>query len=123
MQFRVEVADDPQERNQGLMFRESMPRFAGMLFVYPEPDRVAFWMKNTLIPLDMLFLDASGTVVKIHAGAVPLDLTPIHGGNAIQYVLEVNAGLADDLGMSVGAQLRHPAIDPATAAWECEESG
>ena len=92
-----------------------------MLFVYPQPKRVAFWMKNTLIPLDMIFLDASGTVRKVHHEAKPLDETPIFGGNAIQSVLEINGGLARKIGIAEGWQLRHPAIDQDAAAWPCSE--
>lgn len=120
-EFRVEVADDPAERNRGLMFRRSMSRFAGMLFAYPAPNSVSFWMENTLIPLDMLFLDSTGTVTKIHPNAIPLDRTTIFGGDSVQYVLELNGGMARELGVTPGAQLRHPLIDPANAAWSCEE--
>jgi uncharacterized membrane protein (UPF0127 family) len=122
-EFRVEIADDAGERNRGLMFRRELARFAGMLFVYPAPDSVSFWMKNTLIPLDMLFLDATGTVVKIHPDAIPQDLTAVFGGDSVQYVLEVNGGLTARLGIPVGAQMRHPLIDPTSAAWSCQESG
>jgi uncharacterized protein len=118
--FSVEVADDPQERAQGLMFRPEMPAASGMLFVYESPRRVGFWMKNTLIPLDMVFADATGTVTRIHEGAVPGDLNPIDGGEGVQFVLEINAGLAGKLGIVPGATLRHPAIPAATAAWPCE---
>ncbi len=121
-EFRVEVADDAAERNRGLMFRQEMARFAGMLFVYSAPKSVSFWMENTLIPLDMLFLDSTGTVSKIHPNAIPLDRTTIFGGDSVQFVLEVNGGMAEDLGIGPGAQLRHPLIDPAIAAWSCEES-
>lgn len=121
-EFRVEVADDAAERNRGLMFRREMARFAGMLFVYPAPKSVSFWMENTLIPLDMLFLDSTGTVTKIHPNAIPLDRTTIFGGDSVQYVLEVNGGMAEDLDITSGAQMRHPLIDPANAAWSCEES-
>jgi uncharacterized membrane protein (UPF0127 family) len=121
-EFRVEVADDAAERNRGLMSRKNMARFAGMLFVYPESGNVSFWMENTLIPLDMLFLDPTGTVTKIHPNAIPLDRTAIFGGDSVQYVLEVNGGMAEDLGISSGAQMRHPLIGPANAAWSCEES-
>lgn len=120
--FRVELADDAAERAQGLMNRETLSPSAGMLFVYPEPKRVAFWMKNTLIPLDMIFLDASGTVQKVHHEAQPLDETPIFGGNAIQSVLEINGGLARKIGIAEGWELRHPAIDQGAAAWPCGES-
>lgn len=118
--FTVEVADDGAERAQGLMFRESMPMAAGMLFVYEQPQRVAFWMKNTLIPLDMVFADATGRVTKVHSGAVPGDTTPIEGGEGIQFVLEINGGLAKRMGIAEGAELRHPAIPQATAVWPCQ---
>lgn len=118
--FAVEVADDGEERARGLMFRTDLPPASGMLFVYEAPRGVSFWMKNTLIPLDMVFADATGTVTRVHAGAVPGDLTPIDGGEGVQFVLEINAGLAAKLGIAPGAVLRHPAIPPATAAWSCD---
>lgn len=118
--FSVEIADDPQEHGVGLMNRESMPQFSGMLFVYSAPSTVSFWMKNTLIPLDMLFLDASGVVQRIHENAVPLDLTSIPGGDDILAVLEINGGLSAKLGISEGSELRHPAFGAAQAAWPCE---
>ena len=119
LRFQVEVADDATERAQGLMHRESMPEFSGMLFIYETPQPVAFWMRNTLIPLDMLFFDASGRLERIHSGAIPLDETPIPGGNDIRYVLEINGGLAAKLGIEVGAEIRHPGLDQAAAAWPC----
>jgi hypothetical protein len=120
LRFRVEVADDEAERARGLMFRESLPRFAGMLFVYDRPQEVAFWMKNTLIPLDILFFDETGRLTHVHENAVPGDLTAIPGGPApVRFVLEVNGGLAGALGVAPGAELRHPAVDPARAAWSC----
>jgi uncharacterized membrane protein (UPF0127 family) len=76
-------------------------------------------MENTYIPLDMIFADATGTVQRIHTDAVPLDRTPIPGGEAIQYVLEINAGLSESLGLSEGDILRHPAIAQDRAAWPC----
>ncbi|MEO1000789.1 MAG: DUF192 domain-containing protein [Pseudomonadota bacterium] len=119
IRFAVEIADDPLERAEGLMHRESLPRFSGMLFIYEAPRSASFWMKNTLIPLDMLFLDATGTVRHLHENAVPLDETPIPGGDNILAVLEINGGLARQLGLGPGAEMRHPAFDPATAAWPC----
>jgi uncharacterized membrane protein (UPF0127 family) len=118
--FTVEIADDPQEMARGLMFRDSLPRSAGMLFLYPAPRRVSFWMENTLIPLDMVFLDASGTVTRVHANAVPLDRTAIDGGAGVQAVLEINGGLAAALGIVPGSVLRHPGLPQAVAAWPCE---
>ena len=117
--FTVEVADDPRERSEGLMHRESMATSAGMLFVYDKPQYVSFWMRNTLIPLDMLFMDTTGTVRHIHENAVPLDETAIPGGDDIQYVLEINGGLSSSLGIMVGSELRHPSIGD-NAAWVCE---
>ncbi len=119
VQFRIEVVDTIEERAQGLMFRESMGRFEGMLFVYERPQPVSFWMKNTLIPLDMIFMDASGVVQHVHSNAVPGDLTSIPGGDNIQFVLEINGGLAGQLGIDAGAEMRHPAVPKAGAAWPC----
>ncbi|MFM7335649.1 MAG: DUF192 domain-containing protein [Tabrizicola sp.] len=119
--FVIEVADEAEERSRGLMFREAMPLNEGMLFVYEAPRRVGFWMKNTLIPLDMVFADPTGTVTRVHANAVPGDLTPIDGGDGVQYVLEINGGLAAKLGIAPGAVLRHPAIGADSAAWPCAE--
>jgi uncharacterized membrane protein (UPF0127 family) len=118
--FTVELADDPAERAQGLMNRPSMPRSAGMLFLYEAPQRATFWMKNTLIPLDMIFLDETGTVTRIHENAVPLDETMIDGGEGVLAVLEINGGLASAIGIAEGSQLRHPGLDQSIAAWPCE---
>ena len=118
-QFTVEIADDPRERSQGLMFREVLAPSAGMLFIYDRPQTVAFWMKNTLIPLDMIFADESGTVRLVHHMARPGDLTPIQGGEDILVVLEINGGLARRLGIDIGSQMRHPAFADADAVWPC----
>lgn len=115
----VEIADDPDARAQGLMFRPSLPSAAGMLFVYEAPQRALFWMKNTLLPLDMIFADEKGVVLKVHEGAKPLDETPIDGGPGVALVLEINAGLSGALGITPGSLLRHPAIDQSGAAWPC----
>jgi uncharacterized membrane protein (UPF0127 family) len=117
--FTVEIADTDATRAQGLMHRESLPRLAGMLFIYDRPQRAAFWMENTLIPLDMLFFDITGRVTHIHHEAQPLDRTPIHGGEAVYMVLEINGGLSRQLGITPGSELRHPRLDPARALWPC----
>ena len=117
--FAVEVADEPRERSLGLMNRPSMPRGAGMLFVYDQPQRATFWMRNTLIPLDMIFADETGTVTRIHENAIPLDETTIDGGEGVLFVLEINGGLASRLGLGEGTEFRHPAIGN-TAAWPCD---
>ena len=118
--FAIELADTFDERAMGLMFRTQMPRFSGMLFIYPEPSSVSFWMKNTLIPLDMVFLDQTGLVTKVHENATPQSLEAIPGGEDILAVLEVNAGLTRRLGITVGAQMRHAAFDQDSAVWPCE---
>lgn len=119
--FSVEVAATVEDRGIGLMGRTEMPLSAGMLFVYDHPQSVSFWMRNTLIPLDMIFLDQTGAVVSIHENAAPLDETPIFGGDQIQYVLEINGGLASQLGLLPGARLQHPAIDQDLAIFPCEK--
>jgi uncharacterized membrane protein (UPF0127 family) len=119
-QFSVEVVDSPETRNRGLMFRETMGRWAGMLFVYEEPGRAVFWMRNTLISLDLIFMDPAGIVTRVHTDAVPMDETPIDGGAGILYVLEVNAGVAARLGIAAGTEMRHARVDPGLAAWPCE---
>ena len=119
VRFSVEIADEPQEQAIGLMNRESMAFSAGMLFVYPRPQPISFWMRNTLIPLDMVFIDAQGVVQHIHANAVPLDETPIPGGDAVLSVLEINGGLAAALGITVGSHVRHPAHEKYAPVWPC----
>ncbi len=117
--FTIEIADDEAERAQGLMFRESMARGAGMLFVYPKPQRAAFWMKNTLIPLDIIFLDEAGRVIQIQADAVPGDLTPLPGGDNVFAVLEINGGLAARYGISIGTEMRHKVFSKTAPIWPC----
>lgn len=117
--FSVEIADDVGERAQGLMFRKSMPASAGMLFIYDSPQTLSFWMRNTLIPLDLLFIDSRGVVQHIHSNAVPLDETPINGGDDLLAVLEINGGLAARMGITEGTALRHPAFAAHTPAWPC----
>lgn len=117
--FSVEIADDEAERARGLMFRREMADGAGMLFVYDAPQPAAFWMKNTLIPLDILFADQRGIVTSIHENTVPGDLTPIDGGGAVFAVLEINAGLARRYGITAGSEIRHQVFSRKTAVWPC----
>ncbi|KQI73157.1 hypothetical protein AN191_04530 [Loktanella sp. 5RATIMAR09] len=106
--FTIDVADDARERAQGLMFVEEMPLLSGMLFVYEQPQAVSFWMKNTLIPLDMLFTSPTGEILHIHENAIPGDTTSITGGDGVQMVLEINGGLSARLGIAVGDVMQHP---------------
>jgi len=117
----VEVAADQAAREKGLMFREHMASSAGMIFVYQAPIHARFWMKNTLIPLDMIFADETGLVTVVHSDAVPQDLTPIDGGEGVMYVLEINGGLAKRIGIAAGAEMRFDLIDPSKAQWSCAD--
>ena len=108
--FFVTVADTPSERNTGLMYIDLMPKNQGMLFVYKEPRPASFWMKNTKIPLDLIFLNSTGQVVHIHHNAEPLNETIIRGGENIQYVVEINGGLAEEIGISIGSFAHHRAF-------------
>lgn len=118
--FNVEIADDAAERAQGLMFVDQMATLDGMLFVYERPQPVSFWMKNTLIPLDMLFAAPTGEIMRIHENAIPGDLTAIPGGPGIQMVLEINGGLASRLGIAAGDVMQHPSFG-ADAILPCGE--
>jgi uncharacterized membrane protein (UPF0127 family) len=117
--FQVEVADDAQERAKGLMFVEDMPTLSGMLFVYEQPQHATFWMRNTLIPLDMIFVDETGVITAIHPNAVPRDETTIDGGQGVLAVLEINGGMAHRLGIAPGDMLQHPAFG-SDAALPCD---
>ncbi len=117
--FNVELAISPQDRARGLMFRESLPKRSGMLFVFDPPQRVAFWMKNTLIPLDIIFLDRTGMVTRVHENAIPGDESQIYGGDSVFAVLEINAGLADRYLITPGTQMQHEVFSQGPAIWPC----
>jgi uncharacterized membrane protein (UPF0127 family) len=125
LSFDVEVVDTPQERAQGLMYRQKVPAGTGMLFIYEHPQPVSFWMRNTLVPLDMLFLDETGVIRHIHRNARPLDETPVPGASVGDpnpnrlMVLEIAGGEADRLGLKEGQIMAHPAIDQNKAAFLC----
>lgn len=100
--FSIELADTPMTRMQGLMFRESLDADKGMLFVFEDSDVQSFWMQNTLIPLDMIFVKEDGRIVKIHPMAKPRDLTMISSGQPVLAVLEIKGGRAQELGIKPG---------------------
>jgi uncharacterized membrane protein (UPF0127 family) len=102
----VEIARTDAERARGLMHRPSLAPDAGMLFLFDEPAVHAFWMKNTLIPLDMIFIGEDGRVSGIVARAVPGDLSPRAAGGPSRYVLEVNGGWAEAHGVAPGDRVR-----------------
>ena len=108
--FDIELATTPDERERGLMYRKSLGANAGMLFMYPDEEPVAFWMKNTLIPLDMLFIKADGQIVHVARNAVPLDETPIASGQPVRAVLEINGGAADALGIKDGDRVDYKTL-------------
>ena len=106
--FTVEVADTPAQMEQGLMFRRAMGPDAGMLFDYKTPTVATMWMQNTLIPLDMLFVDAQGRIVNIHERAVPLSADVISAAAPVRAVIELNGGTAARLGIKPGDLVVHP---------------
>jgi uncharacterized membrane protein (UPF0127 family) len=108
--FEVELALSPRQQQQGLMYRRSMAANAGMLFVYDGLAPVSMWMKNTFIPLDMLFIDAEGRIVRIVERTVPHSLETISAGRPVSGVLELNGGSASRLGIKPGDRVVHPAI-------------
>lgn len=101
------------------MHRETLPAGDGMLFVFEEPRAPSFWMRDTLIPLDMIFAGPDGIVTRVHHMAIPHDETPIPGGPGVLVVLEINGGFAAALGIAPGTELRHPSLGDA-AAWPCD---
>ena len=105
VEVSLEVAATPAERERGLMYRRSLAEGRGMLFVFDADGNQSFWMKNTLIPLDLLFIARDGTVVGIHANATPLSTANIAVGKPSRYVLEVPGGWAARHGVAAGAQV------------------
>ncbi|NQW11501.1 MAG: DUF192 domain-containing protein [Alphaproteobacteria bacterium] len=108
--FQVEIADDDQERAQGLMYRETMAPEEGMLFVFDRPRRITMWMQNTPLPLDMLFLDRDGRVVDLYERAVPFSTDTIAARRRAKFVLEVVGGTVDRLGIARGDRVKADAI-------------
>ncbi len=105
----VEIAETKDEKLQGLMYRETMPVNQGMLFVYPQERRLSVWMKNTLIPLDILFLSGSGEIVSMHRNVQPCSQLPCqyyHSKQMAQYILELNAGVVDANHIATGHRLK-----------------
>jgi uncharacterized membrane protein (UPF0127 family) len=105
--FTVEVARTPAEQQRGLMFRESLAPDRGMIFPYDPPQPVAFWMKNTLIPLDMIFIRADGTIANIET-AVPLSLDSVPSAGDAAAVLEIAGGRSAELGIKAGDKVDWP---------------
>jgi uncharacterized membrane protein (UPF0127 family) len=108
--FNIEVAKTREEQALGLMFRRSLPENAGMLFLYSPPQPAAMWMRNTLIPLDMVFIAPDGSVLRIESNTEPLSTTVIPSDGDISAVLELNAGQADKIGLRRGDKVIYPGL-------------
>lgn len=109
--FEVEIADDNRERALGLMFRRQMAEDEGMLFDFGTEQPAGFWMRNTYIPLDMLFIKADGTIESIAERTTPLSEKSVQSKGPVRFVLEINGGLSDTLGIAAGDTISGPAID------------
>lgn len=107
----VEIADTAPERERGLMYRRDFPRDRAMLFVFPYPQEVTFWMQNTPLPLDMIFIDADGRISSIREHEKPFSTDLVGSGGPVRFVVEVDAGVARKLGLEMGDRARHPVID------------
>lgn len=105
--FDIELAETMAQQAQGLMYREGMPADAGMLFIYDSVRPASFWMKNTLIPLDMLFIGPDGRIVNIHERAVPQSLDSVNSAGPVKAILELNGGMSARLGIRPGDLVRH----------------
>ena len=101
----IEIADNDFERETGLMYRESMADDQGMLFIFEDSKPRSFYMKNTEIPLDIIYFGSDSTAVSFQKDAEPNDLTALPSNEPAQFVLEVNAGLADEWGLEVGDKI------------------
>lgn len=105
--FKVELADNDATRARGMMFRTTMAPDAGMLFDFKQEQIASFWMRNTLIPLDMVFIKADGTIQNIHQRAIPKDESGINSTGPVRAVLELNGGTASRLGIKAGDRVEH----------------
>lgn len=112
--FDIEIADTTENRARGLMFRTEFPDDRGMLFVFEETRQVGFWMKNTPLPLDLVFIDENGVVIAVLPGE-PQSTASIGPDGPSRFVLELNRGTAERVGLEAGMQLTHPEIQAAGA--------
>jgi uncharacterized membrane protein (UPF0127 family) len=100
--FRIEIARTQEDHERGLMFRKSLPDDGGMIFPMIPPRMATFWMKNTEIPLDMIFIRPDGTIARIEAETIPYSLEPVQSGEPVSAVLEIGGGKAEALGIAAG---------------------
>jgi uncharacterized protein len=109
-QFKVDVVDTDETRAKGLMFVTELPDDQGMLFDFKEEREVSFWMRNTFIPLDMIFVGTDGVVRTVHANARPHDVTSIPSEVPVQFVLEIPGGRAAAIGLEPGDTMEHDRV-------------
>ena len=110
-EFQVELADEPRERATGLMYRRVLPKGEGMLFDFGAEEPASMWMANTYIPLDMLFIKADGTIESIGERTTPMSRRSVASKGDVRYVLEINGGLSDELGIKPGDRVTGPAME------------
>ncbi|CAI3951168.1 UPF0127 family (PDB:3M7A) [Commensalibacter communis] len=110
-EFSVEIAKTPMQQEVGEMFRTSIPENGGMLFVWPAPQVSNMWMKNTVVPLDMVFIDMNHYIRAIAENTVPYSLAPISSQGAVIATLELQGGITEKLGITVGDKIESPAFD------------
>ena len=108
----VEIAQTPEQKAKGLMFRKSLDDRAGMLFPYGQPQEITMWMKNTYIPLDMIFIRSDGTIHRIEAMTEPFSEATVASQGPVAAVLELNGGAAARLGLKAGDKVRHAVFEP-----------
>lgn len=108
--FRIEIAATPQTRATGLMFRKALDPDYGMLFDFHREAPVSFWMKNTFVSLDMIFIRADGTVANVATGTTPFSEEPVSSAAPVRFVLEVVAGTASKIGLKAGDRIVHPLV-------------
>jgi uncharacterized membrane protein (UPF0127 family) len=118
--FNVEIAITSIQRTQGLMGRKKLDAQSGMLFLYERPHKISFWMKNTVIPLDIIFLSMSGEISHIEHNAKPFSMKRISGGPDTIAVLEINGQSANREGIKIGDLVRHPFFLPFDVKWSCK---
>lgn len=106
--FAVELAVTPEQQSRGLMFRQTLPEGQGMLFDFKREQELTFWMKNTYVSLDMIFIRGDGRILRIAENTEPLSERLIHSGGPVRAVLEVVAGTAHKLGIEPGDRVAHP---------------
>ena len=109
----MEIADTPQKRSFGLMYRRDLPESHGMLFLFPREERLSFWMKNTPLPLDIIFINAAHTIVSIAPNTTPFSEKPLPSDGPAQFVLEVNGGFCQRHGVTVSDRVEFSGALPS----------